>query len=121
MSITDTGTVEMPEPPDGSYVMIGVSPDEAVYARTDDGDDPHRWWALADDSPHLEPALTWAQILGFEGPVQRMWPGVDLWVGLYRHLDDAHNAAQDPAFVDGLRFAAALVADMLGLARPPWA
>jgi len=125
MSVTDTSSQEMPEPPDGSYVMIGISPDESVYLRDSTlGPEETPWWPLTDggfpDNP--DDAVSWQQIMNdFEPPIQVMWPHLDLWINLYRHLDDAHNAAQDPAFADGIRLSAALIADMLKVARPPWA
>jgi len=111
----------MPEPVEGSYVMVGVAPDETVYLRDDiDADETCRWMPLTENGTTAADS-SWADILGFDEPIQRLWPGIDLWVGVYRHLDDAHNAGHNPDFEAGLAFAAALFAETLGLERPPWA
>lgn len=115
------------EPGNGAIVMVGGYRQESVYIRDDDhdyvpGDTPapvaDRWFPVQN---HIAFGRSWADIVTGEKQVQQLVPAVEFWISVHRTLDDAHSAADNPDFEAGIKFAASVVADALGVSRPPWA
>lgn len=115
------------EPGNGAIVMVGGYRQESVYIRDDDhdyvpGDTPtpvaDRWFPVQN---HIAFGRSWADVVTGEHSVQQLVPAVEFWISVHRTLDDAHSAADNPDFEAGIKFAASVVADALGVSRPPWA
>lgn len=118
-TLTDEFGTLPDEPGNLSIVMTGGIGDETVWIRDDDvdGDESEHWFPTRNQGPG---GKQWAEVVAGHKVVRRLVDPVQVWQEIYRTLDDAHSACENPDVEVGLRFAAAAVADVLGVTRPPW-